>query len=104
MRTVLIEIKEGGPGEHSDVSNWKPWIKVKDDTDRNDVVNMALNKWLRERGGPASIAEAGEHITIYSHDPREDAVHESNGKPLSCKSMELKLSPESGEGERRACA
>lgn len=82
--TIYVKILQDAKDFH--LVEWKPWINCKPE-DVEMLPRLALNKWIRERGG----VQPGESfsVAIYHYDSKTPT--HPNGKPKQCQSITYKV-------------
>lgn len=83
--TTYIQTFEGEQPETVRPDDWKPWINCKD---RAETVRLAVNRYLRNRGGLLH----GEVVTLHVLDFQEGAPTHANGNPKLPTLTTLKIS------------
>lgn len=86
--TRYFQIVPKGSEFHAD--NWTPWVNCKE-YEEELLVNMAVNKFMRERGG---LVE-GERLTLDVYHYDDKAPLHPNGRPMVCNKLTLLIGKES---------
>ena len=97
MNKLVNIIEEGQP--YSD-DGWLVWKKCRsDDVDNNEIVTMAVYRWIRERGG----VPAGQPLSVMVYVWDETMPVREDGQPPTCQGYRVNITKQDAPQEA-SCA